>query len=178
MYTHSLPADCPITAVLLCYRAVVLPYCCLLRVCSAMHRPRAVTTEGWKAAGEILTIVSRQGGSKGQLQPPVSQLQQEALLQLCAVVFVCRLISCCLRVTAAAVSCALGQQWDEKLPSIFSKLIGNNISCLPVLDQHRRYMGLLDTQAIVIHALKAFGIMVRQQACSWQRLVWQHRSGG
>ena len=73
-----------------------------------MHRPRPVVTEGWKAAGEILTV-----------------------------------------------------QWDEKLPSIFQKLIDNNISCLPVLDRHRRYLGLLDTQTIVIHALKAFGIMVR-----------------
>lgn len=30
-------------------------------------------------------------------------------------------------------------QSDEKVPSIFKKLIENNISCVPVLDVHRRY---------------------------------------
>jgi len=52
-------------------------------------------------------------------------------------------------------------QWDEHLPHILAKMIDANVSCVPVLDAHRRYLGLLDQLALVVHALGAFGVMDR-----------------
>jgi CBS-domain-containing membrane protein len=47
-------------------------------------------------------------------------------------------------------------QWDETLANVLRKMSENNISCVPVLDQHRRYVGLLDTMAVLVHALRSF----------------------
>ena len=61
---------------------------------------------------------------------------------------------------------------DENLPSIFQKLVSNNISCVPVLDNRRRYMGLLDNQSLVIHALHAFGVLdPSERAATLQQLT-------
>jgi len=53
-------------------------------------------------------------------------------------------------------------------------MVTNNISCVPVLDNRRRYMGLLDNQSLVIHALHAFGILApseRAATCTLQQLT-------
>jgi len=51
-------------------------------------------------------------------------------------------------------------------------MVTNNISCVPLLDNHRRYMGLLDNQSLVIHALHAFGILdPSERAATLQQLT-------
>lgn len=55
-------------------------------------------------------------------------------------------------------------QWDEKVPTMFKKLIENNISCVPVLDVRRRYVGICDYLTLVAHALKSFGVMEESES--------------
>jgi CBS-domain-containing membrane protein len=55
-------------------------------------------------------------------------------------------------------------QYDEKVPSIFKKLIENNISAVPVLDLHRRYLGMIDNMALVIHVRHKANTQGRDEA--------------